>query len=124
MQSVSSNAVAVALNYDLLWTNTSPNNPFEDQIITAQTLGVDLSQYKSIKIYFNFGTGDNTSYFQEVLKNKATSLSAISDYMFTRKVTFTDSDITFGKGSGFLTYGGSRSISNNWVIPLEIYGVK
>lgn len=121
---VTSNAVADNFEYDLLWENNSPSSAFSPQTITAQTLGVDLSKYKSIKVYTRNNTGGGNYSFQEILKGIDSQIFVPAGTILYRKVSFTNTGIQFYEGNSVNTYAGGGIATNTAVIPIKIYGVK
>ena len=110
------------LQYHLLWENPNPTANFVAQTITAQDLGVDLSIYKSIKVYVrNTGTGSHYS-LTEVIKDLPASAMVFAGQIYGRSISFEDSGITFGDGLAVTTYG-TPSVQTGVVLPQKIFGI-
>lgn len=111
------------IDMDLLWTNASPTSAFG-----AQTLNIDLSNYKLIMVEAS-GTGyqnvNNDKYRSTFIirvnsgKNSILQIPSNADVWGTRTYTVTSSRITVTEG----TYVGQGS--NNYAcVPQVIYGIK
>lgn len=111
---------------NLLWNNPSPTTAF-----SAQTLSLDLSKYEGVIIRCSWGTNWNTDLqkpyqlFNYVPKDGVehwigTSLStSAANNLFGRKVTVTDSGITFSTAGYPATLANANA---GFTIPTEIYG--
>ena len=107
----------------LIWNNPSPTSNF-----AAQTLSLDLSKYEAVIIRCSWQTIYNTDaqkvlqLFNYVPKDGAahwiSSLLGTGNtvYAYRRQATVTDSGIIFSDA----LYG--TTVSNNTIIPTEIYG--
>lgn len=115
---------------ELLWTNPNPGKVF-----TEQTVTLNLSQYKSVAIEYRaiynnkasgmvfltvpftpFTSEGNT--WQQLCINTTNSKNPVPRYCYGRKVTITTSGITFSTGQY------NTTSSNNYAIPLRIFGIK
>lgn len=115
---------------ELLWTNPNPGSAFSEQTVT-----LNLSQYKSVAIEYRgaynknysgmvfltvpftpFTSAGNT--WQQLCINTTTGNNPSPRYCYGRKVTVTTSGITFSTGQYQTT------ASNNYAIPLRIFGIK
>jgi hypothetical protein len=112
--------------FDLLWENSSPTSNFE-----AQTVELDLSGYDFVGIRFLTRTNyTGKSQLQIIKVGDFTNVELppeADNANFTawrrRTVTVDTTGITFGVGI-WLDYSGSKDTGANWIIPIEIYGIK
>ena len=116
----------------LLWTNPNPSAEF-----APQTLNINLSDYKYVVITSTFGgNGLTNDYFDghksliEVgTTSNITGVHGGSNGLnhshgiaaTTREVIVTTSSIEFKKGN---FYNGTNNQSNNYAVPLYIWGIK
>lgn len=116
----------------LLWTNSNPNVPF-----AAQTIPLDLSNYKYVVINATYGgNGITNDYFtgHKSIIEVGTTSNITGAYggsngqnlsygsaATIRETTVTTSGITFDIGK---FYDGSNKNSNNYAVPLNIWGIK
>lgn len=105
-------------NMDLLWTNSSPISSF-----SAQTIQMDLSEYKFLYVIFTYGYNETAFNNQRgsAIAPKGelmgvTILYTNKSYTVYRNFTFNDSGVTFGSAVG----------DNGQVnaIPYKIFGIK
>lgn len=112
------------VNITLLWTNSNPNGAF-----AAQTISLNLSSYTAVLIDTTYGYNGLSSsdcLKQRTYVNVGTSSvvtgTQSAKYATTlREVTVSTSGVTFSTGK---FYNGSNVSSNNWAVPLHIWGVK
>ena len=117
-------AQAGSFSADLLWTNASPTSSF-----SAQTIPLDLSEYKMVAIlcwvattvesdeFINFGlVGETIQCFAPFY----------SGSMRTRDATITPAGVQFASGIYWSTYnsGSSAQTQDIQCIPSKIYGIK
>lgn len=115
----------------LLWTNDSPTTAF-----AAQTVSLDLSPYKTIGIQYRSAisaSGQTTFAFYPMDANIqiSSTLSGYPDVISAgygqttsmkstaRNLTISSTGIVFGSG-----YSADSGSSNNYGIPVKIYGIK
>lgn len=102
-------------NATLLWTNSSPNSNFN-----AQTLPLDLSNYKYVVIIAKASTTEDylyrTSTIVPVGNSEYNQILSITGGSMIRNVKALSTGIEFSNSS----YDNSSS----YVIPLKIYGLK
>ena len=106
---------------DLLWTNASPTSAF-----AAQTISLDLSDYKllAIRLILATGSSDPTGALKIIEVPYSSSRVARlhqedgANHIFRKVTSISASGITFGEG--VLTNGQA----NNYAIPYQIYGIK
>ena len=122
---------------ELLWTNPSPTAEF-----AAQTVSLDLSEYDAVMIYSrinknpyassNTSATDGSSMYATYLKigtgtyiNLEHSLwnGTANPGFATRNAWATTTGVGFA-GGYWHSEGASGGASNNYVIPVEIYGIK
>lgn len=116
------------LKMDLLWTNASPKSTFG-----GQTINLDLSQYKQIKIVFKLATDVNNiecSNFFNLSNNYILTPmyqsygSSSGSFVAFREIAYIKaSGINIGNGkkaTAFTSYSDDDSL----IIPYQIYGVK
>lgn len=109
--------VGAMSKWELLWTNASPSSGF-----SAQTISLDLSQYKWILVslrHFN----DNTSRTIWIVeKNNTIHVCTAPSNTFSanpaRNITANNTGVTFSSG-----YNASYA-TDNGAIPVTIYGIK
>ena len=122
------NYVQESLSCDLLWENpaSSTATTFSPQTLTPQTLGVDLSQYKSIKIYATLGYASSLRkyVYQEVPKDLPVYITIPIGGLFHRQVSFTDNGIEFFHGYQIGSYGASETQNDGVAVPIKIFGIK
>lgn len=104
---------------DLLWTNSSPSAAFP-----AQTISLDLSEYKAFLLYvsINQGVEYSTSF---IVKGIETTVYQPVWYNALRTFTFTDSGVVVGSGKQRQSWANSTTSSaDTRVIPYKIYGIR
>lgn len=105
------------LQMDLLWTNANPESAF-----TAQTINLDLSEYK-LFLFAKYADTSNSYLCLDVLLKGFNIKSFLVAYsngslLYYRSIVITDSNITIGDANvGF-------DVNNIGYIPYQIYGVK
>ena len=113
----------------LLWTNPSPTSAFAAQTVIS---GADLTEYDAFDIVMHANMSNAQSGYSNIV-TKGTSgtmvtgsaPSANDSWYGVRKITITDTSITFGNGGYYyLTGGGNDLNNNNYGIPYQIYGIK
>lgn len=107
---------------DLLWTNAKTTSSFG-----AQTVSLNLSEYKSVKIEFRYFTGESDHMMSEILVDSL--LYEITIWRFgsrsRRGVTVKKTGITFTNGGASDVAGTAPGSSDgSRCIPCKIYGVK
>lgn len=107
------------LQYTQLWENPDVNSPFP-----AQTITLDLTNYKFLMITF-YSRGDWKTqgyYFSNIIPIDGTTYTAcyfdINNKILKRPVTATESGVNFGEGN---SPTASESVWANQ--PLKIYGI-
>jgi microcystin-dependent protein len=109
---------------EVIWENSNPTSGFAAQTLTAQDLGVDLSQYTAIDVIIkNYKSGANYT-MGRVYKDTTIQILAAASQISYRKVSFTNSGIEFFAASLVQTYGGSGSTDNDMSVPIKIYGIR
>ena len=112
------------VEYILLWENPNPEAAF-----AAQTIEIDFSDYKYIAIDATYGynqLGTYESFFQktivEVGKSGVVTGAHSARYATSlRGVETTETSITFSTGR---MYDSANRTSNNYCVPLHIWGIK
>lgn len=113
---------------ELLWTNPNPTSAF-----AAQTVALDLSNYKTVAIKYKGSTGEATPHIAYAFYSVGDTIDVTSGSInacgynadgsvkisFGRNLSITTTGITFGKG-----FRGSTTMSSSLGIPVEIYGIK
>lgn len=113
---------------DLIWENDN-----KSAVFAAQTLQLDLSEYRFIQVYFATFSGNGgtvpsplfpTSF--TALTNLVTSGTGSASYLFasTRTIQFGVNTITFGGGLIQYANKATRENANNVVVPYYIYGIR
>lgn len=103
-----------------LWTNESPDENFE-----AQTIEMDLSEFKRISILFlsSSSYGYFESFYTErnimYVENEKKGTSGTSNDVQHRKLTITDTGISFEDVTNTL-----NEKKNKYIIPIKITGYK
>ena len=117
----------------LLWSNHNATSSF-----APQTVAIDLSAYSAICINVKYGTGTpsgypSENYGRQVIARSGSSWPAGMAVVFGgtqtdgyygyvyRTVTVTDSGVTFG--NGMMKYKTQSATSNNYGVPVSIYGI-
>lgn len=108
-----------ALSMELVWENSYPNDVF-----VAQTLNLDLTAYSHIVVDFSFRTNIATTYSVTHLGKKGTvSVMDLSDAansaMLYRTAKINDGGVEFSS-----TYRSGVEGSDDYMVPLTIYGIK
>lgn len=102
---------------DVLWTNPDATVAFP-----AQTIELDLTEYKRFDIIFKTAV-DEDHYYQHSCNRKNVAwycdVHLSSSNLTYRKVTFSDSGVDFTEASA-----GMASNKNKYMIPVEIIGYK
>jgi hypothetical protein len=106
-----------AMDMDRLWTNTSPNVEF-----TAKTVSINLSNYQWVAIKYKLGHDKNyiKTVFGAIGDTLNMEMITDSHYVGKRKATTSTSSIVFEAA----TYSASVSNKQEYIIPLEVYGIK
>lgn len=110
------------LKTKLLWENASPESTF-----AAQTISLDLSCYKTIKIVHSYGEFNvSVGSFSAPMYYSAERLEANATPVFySRGFTVNSGGVVCT--DGFYTYpiaNAVSSVSNSVLIPLCVYGIK
>lgn len=110
--------VKVGLNMDLLWTNSTPTSSF-----SAQTISLDLSEYRLIFVVCKGDTG-GTNYPTALADfNTLTQIGTFNGYTRFRAFTATATGVQFGGGYKQTSYSNDSS-DNSATIPYKIYGIR
>lgn len=112
-----------AINVDLLWTNASPTSDFASQTITS----VDLSEYAYAIVQYALSKSYNQyRYLWTVLIDGYEHVTFFPQYKnWNRSVKVSTSSVYFSSCNVYNTYANTgSSISNDYMIPLYIYGVR
>lgn len=117
-------AVKVAFDMDLLWTNSDPSATFP-----AQTISLDLSDYKAVLISVYTATTLTSSVKNNfVVKGETTEIQPpiYNGSLRSRTVTVSDSGISFSRGIFWNSYNNASSAQTQDVqaIPYKIYGIR
>lgn len=111
------------LQMDLLWTNASPTSAF-----STQQISVNKDRYHALLFLFKRGTSGD-QYVSELVPNSTrvwivTAYNAGLGLLTSRQFVVEDgSTITFRNGYKQIGFG-SDTISDDLVVPYQIYGVK
>ena len=110
----------------LLWTNSSPSSSY-----ASATVPIDLSGYDQIEIIHRYGvsTARNASVTVDVgdsgLMLHAGNFNAASGYIMYRTFSSNTSGVTFNASyRRTLNSTSAASSSNDYCIPVKIYGIK
>ena len=104
------------LRIDLLWTNASSTSGF-----VAQTINLDLNNYKCVLVYGKRTVSEDTCYTGITIVNSSgVLLEPGTDLLLYRRYTTSNNSISFELGR----YVGSDLASEDWAIPISIYGIK
>lgn len=116
----------MSTSMELLWTNPNPNAAF-----AIQTISIDLSEYKYVVINATYGgNGLLNDYFvgNKTIIEVGTTGTITGVYhsvdggaSTVRKAIVNTSGIQFGIGK---FYNGSNQQSNNYAVPLNIWGIR
>ena len=109
----------------LLWENPNPSAGF-----ASQTIDLDLSRYDEVEIKFNYNNTSNIvvsgkGKLNEVIRGCLINGSTTSGLYISgvyRDGTVTNNGITFTTGS--FPRNGGFSTSNDYMVPVKIYGIK
>lgn len=112
------------VEYILLWENPNPEAAFSEQ-----TLEIDFSDYKYVAIDTTYGynqLGTYESFFQKTIVEigKSGVVTGAHSARFAaslRGVETTETSITFTSGR---MYDSRNKISDNYCVPLHIWGIK
>lgn len=111
--------IKVGIDMDLLWTNSSPTSTF-----AAQTINVDMSDYKTIILVFQWSTGGGgyiNKVFTEQVDNGYAYGPRFDQYIWDRRLcNKTLTSIEFGECRAY----NFSSAVNNEMIPYKIYGIR
>lgn len=116
-------ASASALTLDLLWTNSAPSSNFVAQTVSS----LDLSGYEYLIIQYALSKSYNQyKYAYVLIIDGYDNITFFPQYKnFTRSVKATTTSIAFTDCISYNSYGNSGStVTNDYMIPLLIYGVK
>lgn len=104
----------------LLWTNPSPTASF-----AAQTVSLDLSQYRFVLIFFQNQAGSNPINLDSTIGmvGQHLILAQGAYYIRTRSCNITATGIVFEGGVYYSSYGATTN-DNGMNIPQYIYGIK
>lgn len=118
-----------------LWTNAKPTSNFNAQTVTL----AGGTKYDSILVEFLPGTGDysdtngtlvplpalknHKNYLNYIAKTEALAAGSVAEIR-SRAVTFTGKAAVFDVAYGFSISSTSRSERADYVIPLNIFGLK
>lgn len=110
---------------ELLWSNPNPTASF-----APQTVDLDLSGYDEVEIKFNYSNASNIAAsgkgkLNEIIRGcsiNGTNTSGLYISGVFRDGTVTNNGITFTTGS--FPRSGGFSTSNDYMIPIKIYGIK
>lgn len=108
--------------FDLLWTNPSPDESFGAKTIS----GIDLSSYDMVAVEIRFSQADKYQmslqlfFWSHPASRMQLSLVNNNNRCGTRAMTYNNEEktITFAKG----IYNSSDN--NSYVVPQNIYGIK
>lgn len=110
--------ISIGIDMDLLWENASPTSSF-----SAQTISLDLSEYRLIFVVCKGDTGD-TNYPTALAEfNTLTQIGTFNGYTRFRTFTATATGVQFGGGYKQTSYSNDSS-DNSATIPYKIYGIK
>lgn len=116
------------LSMELLWENASPTSSFAEQ-----TIALDLSKYRFIRVYFYpTSTGAKNEYHQELDVGSRTVLVAWNYILSkgesiiakTRQISANEDSIVFNTARSKVVTSTSPTDDNTGVIPFAIYGIK
>ena len=104
----------------LLWTNPSPTASF-----AAQTVSLDLSQYRFVLIFFQNQAGSNPINLDSTIGMVGQHLMLAQGalYIRTRTCNITATGIVFEGGVYYSSYGAAK-YDDGMNIPQYIYGIK
>ena len=105
----------------LLWTNPSPTAAS----FAAQTVSLDLSQYRFVLIFFQNQAGSNPINLDSTIGmvGQHLILAQGAYYIRTRSCNITATGIVFQGGVYYSSYGATTN-DNSMIIPQYIYGIK
>lgn len=112
----------------LLWSNASPTSSF-----AAQTVSLDLSEYGYIDIECRHTTSKDEYVVVRIPKGQSyynyfvselDDTSSYNPHFRSRKITTSDSGVTFGGGYNKSAGATYAQTGNNMCVPIRIYGVK
>jgi len=118
--------IDAGMSADLLWENASPSSNFASQTVT-----VDCSDYRSVRIQFSTTPGASSRSWWDIPVGSngicITGFYPSTGFtVVTRIATVSETAINFGKDIGKI-YASSETIINGtaeYMIPLKIYGMK
>lgn len=106
------------MKMDLLWTNPSPTASF-----AAQTVSLDLSDYRCFVVYIRHYTNDNSISSAFLVKSDIeTMLTAhgqTGNWACRYITSITNNGVIFGNGKA-----SNGSVNDQAGIPYQIYGIK
>ena len=106
-----------------LWENSTPAAVYQ-----PDTVPLDLTGYRFVLIVFITYVAQGPvieGYASEIcLKGVDTFLHYGRVQFVKRKVTVSDSGVTFGTGLTVSTYGGTETTANSGCVPFQIYGIE
>lgn len=109
-----------------LWTNSSPDHDF-----SSRTVALDLSEYDyvRVKVSGQVGSVNKRSFDCDVGEKMQVTLISNAQTgselrVLSRTITVKSDGVTFGQGCQHSIRTGGLTWNNQYVIPLEIYGVK
>lgn len=106
-----------------LWENASPTSLF-----TAQTIALDLQDYRMVLCLFRLSTETVTvvpATFAVVGGNACYSYGLVSGYPVRRTVSATTTGVKIEEGCRYTSFGSTNvNAKNTNLIPVAIYGIK
>lgn len=113
---------ALYTKMDKLWENAAMQSAFAEQ-----TLSIDLSGYSAVLIEFNYAAGSAIAASMIAFKKTSLNWNICMSMALTlnafRYVGFTDAGLKFGGGMAVNPYGTIVQ-SDNYIIPMRVYGLK
>lgn len=107
----------------LLWTNPNPSASFE-----ARTIGLDLSGYEGVEIFYRNSTDTDDAgrsiKSEKCIVGDVIGLSGLGSTESQRLATVTTGGVSFGNGTYANAYGGAQISADSVIIPQKIYGIK
>ena len=125
------NPIEIGIDMDLLWENASPTSSF-----AAQTISLDLSNYRGIYVIALAVKADSNSYLNDIFLKKGIKISfarntsgqanfpTVGTAVFAaRPYTFQDSGIDIG--DCYFAYDSwMYALDNGYLVPYKIYGIR
>lgn len=105
-----------------LWANDNPNSNF-----VAQTIPLDLSQYRFVLVRLLSGTSstpDTSSNFEHIIRVGTTGVCyVVANVIRYRSAVVSTTGVAFTSAYNIATYG-TPTQADNLCIPYQIYGIK